>query len=303
MGFFRRFAEGLGHSTGVVGLAQAVSAWGWEPVDGDPLDSGLTSTVHDVARTLHGAPRSTSIGAGSHSVSLAGTIFHDAYRGTVDGRTVTIANAWIPLEAVVAGGRHLEGNSIVAVELASILPIAGIEPRGRHKGLVGIEVPTGDASFDAAYRVVGIPNLAAGLVTPEMQRRVAARDDWAFVAQDTTCVAVCREPFAEAAQVTQRVSDVVGIIAAVPTSIALPQIDHTVDDLLGRIARIDSIDDALAFLQGLSDTDRQRLAASPTPLAKFADVRTPDEAIARLMSLSDIERLQVVSMFEKADDH
>ena len=54
-------------------------------------------------------------------------------------------------------------------------------------------------------------------------------------------------------------------------------------------------------LQQLSDVDRQRLAVSPTPLAKFADVRTPDEAIARFMSLPDMERLQVLAMFEKAD--
>ena len=39
--------------------------------------------------------RRTSIGEGSHSVALAGTIFHDAYRGTGDGRRITIANAWI----------------------------------------------------------------------------------------------------------------------------------------------------------------------------------------------------------------
>jgi len=149
--------------------------------------------------------------------------------------------------------------------------------------------------------VVGIGSLANGLVTSEMQQRIAARDDWAFAADETTFVAICREPFATAEQVSQRVSEVLGIIAAVPASIAPAQVDHSVDDLLVRIARIDDVDDALAFLQQLSDADRQRLAASPTPLAKFADVRTPDEAIARLMSLPDMERLQVLAMFEKAD--
>ena len=64
MGFFRRFAEGLGHSSGVAGLAEAAPTWGWEPVEGDPFESGLTDMVHDVARTLHGVLRSTSLGAG-----------------------------------------------------------------------------------------------------------------------------------------------------------------------------------------------------------------------------------------------
>jgi hypothetical protein len=283
MAFFRRFAEGLGHSSGVAGLAEEAPTWGWEPVDGDPFESGLTDMVHDVARTLHGVLRSTSLGAGSHSAELGRTMFHDAYRGTVDDRAVTVANAWIDVEAVVAGGKHIEGNAIVAVELSTLLPIVG------------------NASFDAAYRVVGIGSLANGLVTPEMQQRIAARDDWAFAAYETTFVSICREPFATAEQVSQRVSEVLGIIAAVPASIAPAQVDHSVDDLLVRIARIDDVDDALAFLQQLSDADRQRLAASPTPLAKFSDVRTPDEAIARLMSLPDMERLQVLAMFEKAD--
>jgi hypothetical protein len=57
---------------------------------------------------------------------------------------------------------------------------------------------------------------------------------------------------------------------------------------------------AIAFLQQLSDAERQRLAASPMPLAKFADVRTPDEAVAPLMPLPEMERLPALPMFEKA---
>ena len=67
------------------------------------------------------------------------------------------------------------------------------------------------------------------------------------------------------------------------------------------IAHIDTVEQALAFLQQLSDADRQRLAASPTPLAKFADVRSPDEAIARMMALPEMERLQLLAMFQKAN--
>ena len=29
MGFFRRFAEGLGHSAPVAGIAEAAASWGW----------------------------------------------------------------------------------------------------------------------------------------------------------------------------------------------------------------------------------------------------------------------------------
>src|SRR5207248_10155107 len=107
-------------------------------------------------------------------------------------------------------------------------------------------------------------------------------------------------PFATADEVSRRLRDVLAIVTALPASVAPAQVDHSVDDLLVRIAGIDNLDDAIAFLQQLSDADRQRLAASPTPLAKFSDVRTPDEAIARLMALPETERLQLLAMFQKA---
>ena len=145
MGFFRRFAQGLGHSTPVAGIAQAGSSWGWVAVD-EPFDGGTADLIEGAVRTLHGAFRTMRPNDGLPTRQMD---YHDAYRGTRDGRAVTVANSW--------------------------------------------------------------------------------------------------------------------------------------------------------FLQQLSDGDRQRLAASPTPLATFADVRSPDEAVARLMALPDVERLQLLAMFQKAD--
>jgi hypothetical protein len=297
MGFFRRFAEGLGHSTPVAGIAEAASSWGWEAVD-EPFVGGTTDLIEGVVRTLHGVFRTMRP---DDDLATARMHYHDAYRGTRDGRAVTIANAWIAIEAVVAGGRHLEGAAVTAVEMSTLLMIAGIEPRLRHEGIPGPEVATGNASFDSAYRVVGIARLAEGVVTPEMQQRISARDDWAFIAEETTFISICREPFATADEVSQRIGDVLAIVEALPSSFAPAQVDHSADDLLARIAQIDTLEQALAFLQQLSDADRQRLAASPTPLAKFADVRSPDDAIARLMALPEMERLQLLAMFQKAD--
>ena len=296
MGFFRRFAEGLGHSTPIAGIAEAARSWGWEAVD-EPFGGGTTDQIRGVTRTLHGVFRTMRP---DDDLATARMHYHDAYQGTRDGRAVTIANAWVAIEAVVAGGRHVEGAAVTAVELSTLLVLGGIEPRLRHQGIPGPEVPTGNASFDSAYRVVGMARLAAGVVTPEMQQRISARDDWTFIAEDTTFISICREPFATADEVSQRVSDVLAIVAALPASVAPAQVDHSADDLLARIADIDTVEQALVFLQQLSDADRQRLAASPTPLAKFADVRTPDEAIARMMALPEMERLQLLAMFQKA---
>jgi hypothetical protein len=297
MGFFRRFTEGLGHSTPIAGIAEAASSWGWEAAD-EPFVGGTTDLISGVVRTLHGAFRTMR----PEGNMLTGRLlFHDGYRGTRDGRAVTVANAWIAIEAVVAGGRRLQGAAVTAVELSTVLMIAGIEPRLRHHGIPGPEIPTGSASFDSAYRVVGMPGRAEGVVTQEMQQRISARDDWSFIAEETTFISVCRDPFATADEVSQRVSDVLAIVAALPASVAPAQVDHSADDLLARIAHIDTVEQALAFLQQLSDADRQRLAASPTPLAKFADVRSPDEAIARMMALPETERLQLLAMFQKAE--
>ena len=295
MGFFRRFAEGLGHSTPVAGIAEAAASWGWEAVD-EPFHGGTTDLITGAVRTLHGAFRTMR----PTDDQAPRMLYHDAYRGTRDGRVVTVANAWIAIEAVVAGGEHVEGAAVTAVELSTVLMIAGIEPRLRHQGVPGPEVPTGNASFDSAYRVVGMARLAEGVVTPEMQQRISARDDWTFIAEETTFISICREPFATADEVSRRIGDVLAIVAALPASVAPAEVDHSADDLLARIAQIDTVEQALAFLQQLSDADRQRLAASPTPLAKFADVRSPDEAIARMMALPEMERLQLLAMFQKA---
>jgi hypothetical protein len=297
MGFFRRFAAGLGHSTPVAGIAEAAASWGWEAVD-EPFEDGTTDRIKGVVRTLHGVFRTMRP---DHDGPTARLHYHDAYRGTRDGRAVTVANAWIAIEEVVAGGRHVEGAAVTAVELSTVLMIGGIEPRLRHQGIPGPDVPTGDASFDSAYRVVGMARLAEGVVTPEMQHRISARDDWTFIAEDTMFISICREPFATAEEVSQRISDVYAIVAALPANVAPAQVDHSADDLLARIGHIDTLEQALAFLQQLSDADRQRLAASHTPLAKFADIRSPDEAIAGFMALPEMERLQLLAMFQKAD--
>jgi hypothetical protein len=108
-----------------------------------------------------------------------------------------------------------------------------------------------------------------------------------------------REAFEAGDELIDRVHEVIGVVTAFPASVAPAQVDHSVDDLLVRIGELDSVEDAIAFLGTLTPEDRQRLAQSPTPLAKFADVRTPDEITARFMELDVNSRLQVLAMFEK----
>ena len=78
-----------------------------------PFVGGTTDQIKGVTRTLHGVFRTMRP---DDDLATARMHYHDAYRGTPDGRAVTIANAWIAIEGVVAGGRHVEGAAVTAVD-------------------------------------------------------------------------------------------------------------------------------------------------------------------------------------------
>ena len=297
MGLFRRADSGRGEYTHIDGLTEAAISWGWEAVEKDTFDVRLVDRMHRVARVLHGAfPR--PMASGSSVVNP--TTLIDVYRGTVDGRSVTVGNVWVAVESVNVAGQRLYGQGFCAVELTTLLVLVGIEPRSKHQAFEGVEIPTGDVAFDAAFRAVGLNASAAEVLTPELRQRVLAYGDWAFLAHQTTFVSIASTPFSTAEEVSRRAGEVLGVVNAIPTSIAPAQADHSLDDLLARIDGLHSIEEATAFLEQLPDTDRQRLAASPTPLARFADVRTRDDIVTRFLSLPESDRRQILAMFDKA---
>lgn len=116
----------------------------------------------------------------------------------------------------------------------------------------------------------------------------------------TALVCVTQGSFATADDVVRRVHDVLDLVAAIPASVVAHRVDRSVDDLAARIARIDSVEQAITFLQGLGDADRERLARSDTPLAGFADVRTPEEAMARFQALDQAQQMQLMGLFMRA---
>ena len=183
--------------------------------------------------------------------------------------------------------------------MTTLVPYS-VEPRARHQVFKHLEMPTGDAAFDAAFRVAGLIAMGESpFASPEVRQRIAAHNDWIFSFDGPLLACIGREAFEAGDELTDRVHEVIGVVTAFPTSVAPAQVDHSVDDLLVRIGELDSVEEAIAFLGTLTPEDRQRLAQSPTPLAKFADVRTPDEITARFMELDMNSRLQVLAMFEK----
>jgi hypothetical protein len=236
----------------------------------------------------------------------SGTHFRDAFRGSVDGRMVTVANAWTYL--IPPGVRRdpeFGGVGACAVELPSTLPILCVQPRRIHPVLGMHATPTGNPGFDQRF----IVNTAAALgdarqvLTPEVQQRIMARDDWVFCAERYLLGCFSRGPFHSLDEATQRLCEVLAIVAAIPASVLPDHVDHSQDDLVDRISRLTSVEDALAFLQGLTPGERERLAQSDTPLAAFADVRTPEEAMARFQSLGQGQRMQLITMFAQVRDN
>ena len=148
----------------------------------------------------------------------------------------------------------------------------------------------------------GPPEGVGEVLTPEVQRRVMARDDWSFRAERYLFGCVSKGPFESVAEIDQRIEDVLGIIAAIPSTVIPDHVDHSADDIIARIDRLTSVEEAMAMLQELTPADREQLARSDTPLVAFADVTTPQEAMARMKGLGRATKMQLFTMFMRVRD-
>src|ERR1700728_1412321 len=284
------------------GLGLAAFTQGWQPVGDQPFDGHLEGLVPAIISCLWGMNR----GEPKQENYNTATSCHDACRGSDGGRMVTVVNAWTLL--LPPGVRRDPGFGAVGacvVELPSVLPILCVQPRRIHAVLGGMPaVPTGNPEFDQRFIVNAVPALgdARQVLTPEVQQRIMARDDWVFCAERYLLGCFSRGPFHSLDEAAQRLSEVLAIVAAIPASVLPDHVDHSQDDLVDRLSRLTSVEDALAFLQGLTAAERERLAQSDTPLAAFADVRTPEEAMARFQSLDQGQRMQLIAMFSQMRD-
>ena len=65
-----------------------------------------------------------------HGIRVGATTFGDAYRGSIDGRAVIVANAWTSIGPEVGGSTGtMYGAAVCAVELPSVLPAMHVQPR------------------------------------------------------------------------------------------------------------------------------------------------------------------------------
>ncbi len=283
----------------IPGLADQAAAQGWQPVTGPPFGHDLVDGIHDITRAMYGDSR---LGA-SEPRAVGDTTFSDAFRTRIGGRTVIVANAHTYIDpGLFQAGRFSPDAAVCAVELATIAPGTIVQPDRVQRIMFWGAAETGNPAFDEQFRVnTTDAGLIRQILTPEVQQRIMMRDDWVFWLGNYMFACVAKGRFRSIGDVSSRVTEVLGIVTAIPDSVLPSRVNHSADDLMARISELDGVEDAITFLQDLTPAERDRLGRSDTPLAAFADVRTPEEAMARFGSLPESERMQLLAMFMRVD--
>ena len=302
--FHRRRTAATDDRPSPAGLVEVAAAQGWQPAGGQPFDGHLETAVHTISLAMYHIHR--------HEAPLKGvtrigeTVFTDAFRANIDGRAVVVSNAWTNIQSEI---RHSDvvwaGAAVCTAELPTVLPYASVRPRSADP-MPGTPRPTGNAVFDDRFIVAGTPEGVGAeigeILTAQVQQLMMAREDWFFQFERYMLGCISKGPFHSAEEVRQRMDQVLAIVAAIPASIVPDHVDHTEDDLIARINKLTSLEDAMMMLQQLTPEDRGRLAQSDSPLAAFADVTTSQEAMARFRDLDQPRRLQLMAMFMRVKD-
>jgi hypothetical protein len=278
---------------GVPGLAQVAVAQGWRPLTSQPFDDQLAVAIHDISLVLLGVPPTVT---GRNGIRVGGTEYGDAFRGSIGGRTIIVANAWTSVAP--APGAQLPGTAVCAVELPSVLPVACVQPR-RFPALTHLpELPTGNPAFDLRYAVAVLPGADQQPLTWDVQQRIMAREDWVFRAERYVLACVSAGAFAAVEEVSQRIGEVLAIAEGIGAAVTPVTVDDSDDELLARAGRLTSLEDAIAFLASLSPAERDRLARSPAPVAALADVTTAQEAVSRFQTLDQQRKMELIAIFQ-----
>ena len=298
MRLFKRRLPTSAPTVEVAGLEQLAATRGWRAVDRPSLGTTLDDRIFVANFSLYDRRKPLS---SADSAEIRIGHYRNSYEGEVDSRRLVVTNH----STNVAQLRIYEWKavSVCAVWLGTLCPVVVIQPRSLPPVAAHVpETPTGNPEFDAKFVTLGLPGIGPGLLTEDVRQRIMVRDDWLFLGDDDWFACVGRDPFHDADEITRRLDEVLDIVHAMPPSLVPAQIDHSVDDLAARIERISTVEEGLAFLQQLSDGDRQRLAQADTPLAAFSDVRTPDEAMERLQTLDIPTRMKLLGMFQGLQD-
>jgi len=195
MGLFkRRAAPPSTGSAEIPGLAEYAATRGWHSLTDPVLSPRLADLVHRTSWILYDRRYATTT---YETTSLQHqTVYRDAYGGPVDDRGVVVANAWTnvgPQQLVKL--LKMMGVGVCAVEVSSISPFMLIQPASLPAAGRYPTTPTLNPDFDNRFAVALSPTVDVSVLTPELQRRIAAHDDWAFVADENWLACAGRGAF------------------------------------------------------------------------------------------------------------
>jgi hypothetical protein len=167
----------------VPGLVETAAALGWQPAPDQPFDRELHDALYDLVCDIYGIPGGAlgqGLGRNWHGIG-----FHDAFRFSDAGRTVTVANGRAGLDYEV---RHVAGPpmwiAVCAVELPAALAPGSVQPR-RYRPMLHLrDAPTGNPAFDERF-LASVSPVGAMWLTPEVQQRLLAHDDWVLLSHRT----------------------------------------------------------------------------------------------------------------------
>ena len=164
--------------------------------------------------------------------------------------------------------------AVCTVELATMVPGAIVQPdriqQIRHWGRTKV----GNPAFDDQFLVnTGDAGFIRQILTSDVQQRIMMRDDWVFWLGENLFACVAKGKSRSIDEVSSRVSEVLGIVTAIPGTVMPSQVNYSADDLVARISRLDDVNDAIAFLQSLTPDERERLARAAGRVRRRPDAR------------------------------
>ena len=287
----------------IPGLTELAAARGWRPIDEDqPMESQIADQVHRMSWILYDRAYSTAL-YDTTSVEHR-TFYANSFAGDLDGRRLVVANVWTNIGPQQLVKLHeMRGVAVCVLERCTLPPFV-IQPRHLPEAERHMKpTPTGDPEFDERFiAIFPIVDTVSALLTPAVRQRILAHDDWVFVCMSGSLLCAGTGAFESADAVGTRVDEVLGIVGAFAAAIAPGPIDPATDELIARIGRISSLEEAVTFLLSLGPDERELLARSGTPIAAFADVTTAEETLARYQSLTLAQKMAVLAMMRITDE-
>ncbi len=193
---------------------------------------------------MYGAPRQID----TSERTVGDTTFGDALRVSIGGRTVIVANAHTYIDPALfqAGRLTLTWRCARSSWPRSCPGPSSSRTGSRRSGSWAEPRPATGPSMTSSGSARPTPEFIRQILTPGVQQRIMMRDDWVFWLGEYMFACVRQGQVPRLDEMSSRVTEVLDIVTAIPGTVMPSQVDHSADDLVARISRLDDVNDAMA---------------------------------------------------------